>query len=596
MQHPLQQIVNGEWNIFENYLEVYTPFFRTPTYPPLYYGLTALFRLPINFLSSTLPGWMDHCWAVYRQVDPGLSIADYCRDVETFDIFRNLFLIKIHYLVFDLVIIWILLKMNLDRRSRLWLLALWMLNPVVLHSTYAHGQSDLMPTVFCVAAFYLLQTRHSGPAMMLLSLGALIKIYPGFLLLPALILVGQDRKKFFKLLLWAAAPFLLFLLPLAAITGGKALQFLHHNEIDRRVLVSGIVPRLQQMFFFGGLLVLSMAAFYKRKDFRRDSLETLTLFFVATLLVLYLSTPPEFRYFTWITPFALLLAVRDRQVRWLFILQFLSLAALRILPQKSIQLAILYPSLPDFFMSIPNMDSVLSTIMDTTILYKACYRLFMLACLAMLTRTVFLLWGWSTWPTWVSRSAAAVSAVLALVLGAVTVTGFFSYRSEVASESYRLFSQSREEQLEMSVIKRIDDRMVLEGGFTTNREGLYYVGELRSSERNITSNISQRAEIFLRGERLASGKLPMVFEPIKSKRGDNVKLKLELDRTEFPDKQSISYSVRTSYTWPYSFSDSLRLFFERWTHDRVFFYFHLGSLLVLALMAAVNLARALKRA
>jgi len=349
LQHPLQQIVSGHWNIFSDYPEKYTAYLtdHTPAYPPLYYFAAASFRYFANLLSPTLPAWMDHCWDIYKNVDPELDTLDYYLNLQDFDVYRNLFLIKAHYILFDLIIAWFLLRLITDRKSRLWAFAFWMLNPFTLHSSFAHGQFDLIPTACVLSALFLLQTRHKGPAMLLLSIGSMIKIFPAFFILPALILVSRDRRDLLKLCAWALLPVLFFLLPMVILTDGLVLQFLHHYEVDRRLYAPGLIQQAQKLIFISGFLAVCFLAFRERGGADNKYLEQLTRLFLLILLILFLSTPVELRYFIWLTPLIAPLIVRDPVARWLFILQAVSIIVLRIFPQKTLQFAILMPLLPE---------------------------------------------------------------------------------------------------------------------------------------------------------------------------------------------------------------------------------------------------------
>ncbi|MCM1296729.1 MAG: hypothetical protein NC311_14420 [Muribaculaceae bacterium] len=67
--------------------------------------------------------------------------------------FRNL-LFKLPLLIMDLVGLYYLMRISKSKRK--YILVLYFLSPIILYSTYMHGQLDIIPTVFLVGAVYYL--------------------------------------------------------------------------------------------------------------------------------------------------------------------------------------------------------------------------------------------------------------------------------------------------------------------------------------------------------------------------------------------------------------------------------------------------------
>jgi len=590
LQHPLQQIITGDWNIFSDYLQKYTPYFKTPTYPPLYYLFTSFSRYFANLFSSTLPEWMDHCWKIIKHTDPTLTNVDYFNDLEKYQVFRNLFLLKWHYLLCDLIIGWLLLKLKVEQKVRLWAFALWMLNPFTLHSAFAHGQYDLIPAVFCFCAVYLLQTRHKGPGILFLSIGSLIKIYPAFFILPVLILISRDLKESLKLILWASIPFLLFLLPLAVLTGGLALQFMHHYEINRRLNVGGLIVQAQKVLFFAGIIGACYFAYCKRKDFLKEPLEPLLRIFLIVLLILFLSTAIEFRYYIWLIPFVLTFIIKDRTILWLILLQAVSITVLRIVPQRSIQIGIFSPLLPEFFTIIPSWDLYISQIINSNILYKIAYRLFLLADL------VLLVWIWRPYfikyikLKYIQRLAMFLTLSLLIISVFLIITGYSSYKKSLVIKGEYVLTASIKEKLQVIEVKNINGRLEAVTCFTARRDGLSSIlnPEIMSKSSLLKGpgpysgvkleNAFLKAELDERAIK-ASGR-ELVFDPTDNISGEKVCIDINFAVPEEFDLRDYEFYITAKYTWPHSFTKTLSMILYRITFDRPFFYFH-STLLVM---------------
>jgi len=74
---------------------------------------------------------------------------------------RYLFLLKSWYLIFDLGIAFLLLRLIVDNQKRLLAFKLWMTNPVVILVCYMHGQYDIVPTFFVALSLYYVAVGKS---------------------------------------------------------------------------------------------------------------------------------------------------------------------------------------------------------------------------------------------------------------------------------------------------------------------------------------------------------------------------------------------------------------------------------------------------
>ena len=75
----------------------------------------------------------------------------------TLPVFLQNLLFKLPLLMMDLLGLYYL--MHISRSRRKYILVLYFMSPIVLYSSYMHGQLDIIPTVFLVGAiYYLTQT------------------------------------------------------------------------------------------------------------------------------------------------------------------------------------------------------------------------------------------------------------------------------------------------------------------------------------------------------------------------------------------------------------------------------------------------------
>ena len=88
------------------------------------------------------------------------------------------------YIPFDIGIAWVLWRI-VERKYKLLVLGLWLLNPVAIFGIYMMGQFDVIPALFTLLALWaLVKESKKGIwlAAILLGVGAAFKIYPLMLL------------------------------------------------------------------------------------------------------------------------------------------------------------------------------------------------------------------------------------------------------------------------------------------------------------------------------------------------------------------------------------------------------------------------------
>ena len=119
----------------------------------------------------------------------------------------QLLLLKLPYLIFDLLTGFILLKLFDSSKKSLVAFLLWMFNPINLYATYMMGQFDIIPTFFIILSAYLVIKGRLSWAAVALGLGITFKISPVFLVIPLLTLSRSSWERL-KLFALAMLPYL----------------------------------------------------------------------------------------------------------------------------------------------------------------------------------------------------------------------------------------------------------------------------------------------------------------------------------------------------------------------------------------------------
>lgn len=285
-------------------------------YPPLsYFTLGSFMWLLKPFYGSEFVNWIN------GYGNDILSVITHPH------VFRYLFLMKIPYLAFDLLMLFGLFKFVNTDQSRERILKYWWLNPIVIFLPYVWGQFDIIPASILVLAVWVMRKRPVYGAL-LLGLAAAFKSYP-LIFLPVVILaVSKDWKQGIQMFLAGVIPFLATTLP-----------FVGNSFFRETVLFSWQSQKmLDFMWSIGGdigiypfVIGYTLIAFWSFSIARakHDAIGPI----VMTLFWYYATTNFHQQWFLWIFPFLVLYAVKSAIFRpillWVTLLFFMRLVSLQ---------------------------------------------------------------------------------------------------------------------------------------------------------------------------------------------------------------------------------------------------------------------------
>ena len=314
-----------------------SPLLVAPLYPPLAYYTIALFQFLSNAFSPPIP----------LDIFSTQAAIDWLTNPF---VFRQLFFLKIWYLLFDLGAAYLLWRMLRDdqKKARIVLL-FWLLNPIIIYNAYLHGQFDVVPVFFVVLALYLAKQEHPAWAAFFIGIAACFKIYPLLFLIPAVLILSRAWRERVKLLLLGTVPYLVFLLP-------RLDEYLHTTsgfgdwffKVGYDIGFGG-----QVYIFFALYAVLIWYVEYKRVQ----GFEALWRVCFITLLIYYPFSYFDLHYYAWLMPFAALYLVENPKIIKLYLFAFLSLLILLFQTPVARFFA---PISPEYFLRLPSLMEVLS--------------------------------------------------------------------------------------------------------------------------------------------------------------------------------------------------------------------------------------------
>lgn len=218
----------------------------------------------------------------------------------------HLLLLKIPYLLFDLLGAYFFVRLFNSQREKWLALVLWLFNPVSLYATYMMGQFDLVPMFFTVLALYFVNKKNIEFGALSLGMGAAFKVYP-LLLLPALILLEKDWRKRIGLGFLGILPYLatiLAYLPSPGFRANALLAGLTQKSFYAQIQISGG----ESLILFPMILI----AVYLLFLFSKNIIETVWERFFVVLLIFFILTHFHPQWFVWLTPFLIIELIINR--------------------------------------------------------------------------------------------------------------------------------------------------------------------------------------------------------------------------------------------------------------------------------------------
>ncbi|MBN2288930.1 MAG: hypothetical protein JXQ83_06315 [Candidatus Glassbacteria bacterium] len=403
-------------------------------FPPFYYFIYGYLVLPFVNLFCDPFTWLTS-EALDQAISPFWAIEHYGQ------LFRLLFIYKLYNLFCDFAVAILLYRMaggRSDQRRGTLAVALWMFNPVTLHSVYAHGGWDLLPILLVMLSVRLFQNGHPFRGIVLTGVSAGTKLIPLFLLpLLPLFTAGGLKKKTLVFLCGAsvvAAGYTVLLLNTDLGLGFNTLLAASGEMVVSRQF--DLVRWLQK-----GLCVLSMGIllFYAYRHYsqlppgKEESSSSINGNVLAMLLILFAFVPLGFRHYTWLTPFLILHYLEHKSTLPLIAAHFLLMVLLQVFPQSSIQAGLLLPLLPGYFNQWPAAGSLINEVVGFQSVLSVCYKLFVLTTLVLLLHVLADTYGFRLpWRASLARAYRYFSWAAVLALGILTATGAARRESGIA--------------------------------------------------------------------------------------------------------------------------------------------------------------------
>lgn len=344
-------------------------------YPPLTYYTFGFFQFIYQFFSQSFSMWMTSLYELYAGNFSGQA-DDFIKAAPNPHLYRDIFLAKIPYLLFDIAAVVVILKTVKKRLLQRSAVLIWLFNPISLYSVYMMGQFEIIPAFFVLLGFLLMRKKIYW-GFLLLGIAAAYKNYAFLFILPTLLIYSESWKKRPILLAISITPYFIFLLPTLIANTKEAVfallpkVYLHYRKpLEGWPLYSQTIK--YALLAISYLMILFLAYLLKIKDKWRFALG---LGLTSLLLVYALAPRISFHYLLWATPLILLYFKNQKTALVLIIIQAVSLASYKLLANH-LQAGLFAPINPDLFSRISTINGLIDQVIPYRIISATGFFIF----------------------------------------------------------------------------------------------------------------------------------------------------------------------------------------------------------------------------
>lgn len=233
----------------------------------------------------------------------GASPEDYNRFLAYDHLYRAIFLMKLPYVVADLVCAYIIGRL-VDPARKFSAMAFWLLNPLVIYATAIYGRHDVLAILMVLGALVAVQRATDGRrlvALILLGLATLTRFFP-VVLIPFFLLAYRRTTRQLAI----AVGLLLAMVGLVEVAGiavsGKSpiLSILSTHLHFQNWLDAGVYLRFDDSIFLFPLIYMLGLLWISERGLAPDEFARIG---AAVFLVLFALTFFHPHYSIWLVPF-----------------------------------------------------------------------------------------------------------------------------------------------------------------------------------------------------------------------------------------------------------------------------------------------------
>ena len=311
----------------------------------VYFPLTYFFLGGYQTLVSPLLGSNFNAW-----------LADASgRAVESASVFRYLFLLKLPYLILDILMAFVLMQFFDKKEDKKRVFTVWLFNPFTLILVYFFSNVDIIPVFLTLLALLAMKRHKPIVASFVLALAVGFKAYP-VLFLPLLLAKTESWADKIKSLAIFGLTCLAVILPFwsPAFVSSSFASGLTNRILEAGVSISGGERILIIPF---ALFALYIAGWYKKGV-------PLWKYFLAGLLLVIPFIHFHIQWLLWAAPLFAILWVKEKKLSWILILVAISAFAIPLLYNDKFMSVSLLTPISKWFGLVPAPFAIVQRLGD----------------------------------------------------------------------------------------------------------------------------------------------------------------------------------------------------------------------------------------
>lgn len=289
----------GVFNIYE-YLTEHKkdlPLKEEFVYFPLAYFVTGGYQLVVSpILGLQFDSWVG-------SADSNLTVRDS-------SIFKYLTVLKLPYLILDILIAFILMKFFEKQEDKRKAFIIWLFNPFTIILIYVFSNIDMYPVLLTLLSFLLLKKEKLYLGSVLLGLASGFKLYP-LLFTPFLFAFGKDIK---EKVLASIISLMIFALISIPFTSTAFVDSALVSGLSTGIFRSNLTSIGVSLLFFYSLVL--------------DRKINLFNYWLALFMIIFSFSLFHIQWLLWIAPFIIIFLVKNPTLTWATI--FLAVVAFAI--------------------------------------------------------------------------------------------------------------------------------------------------------------------------------------------------------------------------------------------------------------------------
>lgn len=261
----------------------------------VYFPLTYFFLGSYQIMASPFLGSQFQNWLADSQVQTYPS-APY--------VFRYLFILKLPYLIFDLLIAVGLVNFFNNQKDKKRALIIWLFNPISLILIYVYSNVDIFPVFFSLLSLTLAKNRRLILSALMLAIGVGFKAYP-IIFLPIILLNADSIKLRLKIL--ATVVLTLGLINGLFLTSAAFLSSTVSSGLTTRLLYPGLSIGFGESLMLGLISLGALGSYILiKKQLKGDQNY---IYYLSILLLIFSFSHFHIQWVLWILPMVIILNI-----------------------------------------------------------------------------------------------------------------------------------------------------------------------------------------------------------------------------------------------------------------------------------------------